>query len=148
MNRLLIVSLGFVALAGSASQAGAKTLKWMAGPPGLPAGATFAVVSGNPAKAGMFTIRAKLPANYTVAPHHHPTDEKVTVKSGGPLAYGMGDKIDQASAGSLQKGYHIIMTANMNHWASTTAATEIEISAMGPFAIVYVNPKDDPRTAK
>jgi hypothetical protein len=120
----------------------------MAGPPGLPAGATFAVVSGNPAKAGMFTIRAKLPANYTVAPHHHPTDEKVTVKSGGPLAYGMGDKIDQASAGSLQKGYHITMTANMNHWASTTAATEIEISAMGPFAIVYVNPKDDPRTAK
>jgi hypothetical protein len=148
MNRLLIVSLGFVALAGSASQAGAKTLKWMAGPPGLPAGATFAVVSGNPAKAGMFTIRAKLPANYTVAPHHHPTDEKVTVKSGGPLAYGMGDKIDQASAGSLQKGYHITMTANMNHWASTTAATEIEISGMGPFAIVYVNPKDDPRTAK
>jgi len=36
----------------------------------------------------------------------------------------------------------------MNHWASTSAATEIEVSAMGPFSIVYVNPKDDPRNAK
>lgn len=143
MNRLLVFSIGVAAFAISPAQA--KTLKWMAGPPGLPAGATFAVVSGNPAKAGMFTIRARLPANYTVAPHHHPTDEKVSVKSGGPLAYGMGDKVNASAAGSLEKGYHITMTANMNHWASTTAATKIEITGMGPFAIIYVDPKDDPR---
>jgi hypothetical protein len=143
MKRLLIfTSCALLA----ASPAWAKTLKWMAGPPGLPAGSTFAVVSGNPGKAGMFVIRAKLPANYTIAPHHHPTDEKVSVKAGGPLAYGMGDKIDQSSAGSLQKGYHVTMTSGMNHWASTTAPTEIEVSGMGPFAIVYVDPKDDPRT--
>jgi quercetin dioxygenase-like cupin family protein len=147
MNRLLIVSLGFVALAGSAAQAKTTHLKWMAGPPGLPAGATFAVVSGNPGKAGMFTIRAKLPANYTVAPHHHPTDENVRVLSGA-LSYGMGDKVDRAAAGTLNKGYHITMQANMNHWAATTAPTEIQISGMGPFAIIYVDPKDDPRGAK
>ena len=46
----------------------------------------------------MFTIRAKLPANYAVPPHHHPTDEKVSVKSGGPLSYGMSDKLDKAKA--------------------------------------------------
>ena len=47
------------------------------GPPGLPAGAQLAVVSGDPGKAGKFTIRLKMPANYAVPPHHHPTDEMV-----------------------------------------------------------------------
>ena len=144
MRKLLFISLTAM-LAASAAQTKTTHAKWMAGPPGLPAGATFTVVSGDPGKAGMFTIRARLPANYTVPPHHHPTDEKVSVKEGGPLAYGMGDKIDQSSAGSLEKGYHVTLMANMNHWASTTAPTEIEVSAMGPFVITYVDPKDDPR---
>ena len=147
MRKLLFITLTAL-LAGSASGIQAKTAhhsKWMAGPPGLPAGSTFMVVSGDPGKAGMFTIRAKLPANYTIAPHNHPTDEKVSVKAGGPLAYGMGDKINTSAAGSLEKGYHVNLMANMNHWASTTAATEIEVSAMGPFAITYANPADDPR---
>ena len=51
----------------------------------------------------MFTIRAKLPANYTVPPHFHATDEKVSVKSGGPLTYGMGDKVDASSSGSTDR---------------------------------------------
>ena len=147
MRKLLFITLTAL-LAGSASGIQAKTAhhsKWMAGPPGLPAGSTFMVVSGDPGKAAMFTIRAKLPANYTVPPHHHATDEKVSVKAGGPLAYGMGDKINTSAAGSLEKGYHVNLMANMNHWASTTAATEIEVSAMGPFAITYANPADDPR---
>jgi len=147
MQRFLLLTASTL-LAASATGVQAKSahMKWMAGPPGLPAGSTFAVVSGDPGKAAMFTIRAKLPANYVVPPHHHATDEKVSVKSGGPLAYGMGDKVNPASAGSLTKGYHITMQAGMNHWASTTAPTEIEVTAMGPFAITYANPKDDPRT--
>jgi hypothetical protein len=144
MRKLLFISLTAL-LAASAAQTKTTHAKWMAGPPGLPDGATFTVVSGDPGKAGMFTIRAKLPANYTVPPHHHPTDEKVSMKAGGPLAYGMGDKIDQSSAGSLETGYHVTLMAKMNHWASTTAPTEIEVSAMGPFAITYVDPKEDPR---
>jgi hypothetical protein len=146
MRKLLILTLSTV-LAATATGAQAKGLKWMAGPPGLPAGSTFAVVSGNPGKAGMFTIRARLPANYVVPPHQHPTEEKVSVLSGGPFSYGMGDKIDRAAAGSIDKGYHVTMQAGMNHWASTgDAATTIQITAMGPFAITYANPKDDPRT--
>jgi hypothetical protein len=145
MKKLLLVSL--VALIG-ASPLQAKALKWGGPPPGIPAGAKMAVVSGDPTKEGEFTIRARLPANYVVPPHNHPTDEKVSVKSGGPLTYGMGDKMDKSNAGSLEKGYHVTMGAKMNHWVSTTDATEIEISGMGPFAITYVNPADDPRNAK
>ena len=94
----------------------------------------------------MFTIRAKLPANYVVPPHHHATDEKVSVKSGGPLAYGMGDKVDAANSGALTKGFHVTMESGMNHWVTATDPLELQISGKGPFAIVYVNPKDDPRT--
>ena len=147
MRKLLVVTVSTLLVAGSASglQAKSRGLKWMAGPPGLPAGATFAVVKGDPSKAGDFTIRAKLPANYTVAPHSHPTDETVRVRSGGPLSYGMGDKVDTAAAGSLTKGYHVIMQAGMHHWAASAQPTEIEVSGKGPFAITYVNPADDPR---
>lgn len=146
MNKLLLVSLAGLVVA---SPAQAKGLKWMDSTAvGLPAGAKLAVVSGDPSKEGMFVVRAQFPANYTVPPHHHPTDETVSVKSGGPLSYGMGDKQDASNAGSLEKGYHVTMQAPMNHWVSTSAPTEIEVKAMGPFQITYVNPKDDPRIAK
>src|SRR5689334_19970538 len=89
MKKLLLISLTALIAASPAtarthathagSHAKSHALKWMDGPPGLPAGAKFAVISGDPGKDGMFTIRAKLPANYAVPPHHHPTDEKVSV---------------------------------------------------------------------
>ena len=132
MKVLLIPLVALLA----ASPLNAKALKWIDGPPGLPGGSKFAVVSGDPGKEGTFTIRAKFPANYTVPPHSHPTDEKVSVKSGGPLSYGMGDKLDKANVGTLEKGYHVTLGAKMNHYAFTTT---------GPFAITYADPKDDPR---
>jgi len=132
----------------SATGAQAKGMKWMPAD-GLPAGAQMAVVKGDPSKAGSdFIIRLKTPANYTVPPHHHPTDEVVRVVSGGALTYGMGDKVDTANSGKLEKGYHVTMMANMNHWASATDPLVIQVNGTGPFAIVYVNPADDPRNKK
>jgi quercetin dioxygenase-like cupin family protein len=143
MNKMLLVSCAALI---AASPASGKGMKWMDGPAvGLPAGAKLAVVSGDPGKAGAFVIRAKFPANYTVPPHHHPTDEVVRVMGAGTLTYGMGDKVN-ANSGSLTKGYHVTMAAGMNHWVTTTDPVEIQVSGTGPFAIVYVDPKDDPRT--
>src|SRR4051812_44103866 len=65
-------------------------LKWMDGPPGLPPGAQFAVIKGDPGKTGNFTIGIKMPANYSIPAHWHPSDEHVTLVSG-KLAYGMSD---------------------------------------------------------
>ncbi|MES2327299.1 MAG: cupin domain-containing protein [Pseudomonadota bacterium] len=147
MKRILLVTASV--LLASATGAQAKGMKWMdATGAGLPAGAKMAVVSGNPAKAGKFVIRAKFPANYTVPPHHHPGDEAVRVMSAGSLTYGMGDKVDTASSGTLTKGYHVTMQAGMNHWVTTSTPLEIQVSGDGPFAITYVNPADDPRTKK
>src|SRR3954453_15123009 len=120
----------------AASPASGKGMKWMdAAGAGLPAGAKMAGVSGDPGKAGAFVIVAKFPANYTVPPHHHPTDEVVRVMDAGTLTYGMGDKVN-ANSGSLTKGYHVTMAASMNHWVTTTDPVEIQVSGTGPFQIV------------
>lgn len=146
MKHLMFLAVPLL-LAGSTAEAKAKPahMKWMAGPPGLPSGATFAVVSGDPGKAEMFKVQIRMPAGYTIAPHHHPTDEVVRVKSG-TLNYGMGDKLDKANAGQLtDPKTHVTMQAGMNHWVYTTDPAVIEVSGMGPFQITYVNPADDPR---
>jgi hypothetical protein len=158
MKRLIFLALPLLILAGPAVQAkkiaaaapAKKTapadLKWMDGPPGLPGGATFAVVSGDPNKKGMFTVQIRMPANYAVRPHWHPTDENVTLVSG-KLAYGMSDQLDRASAQSMNTSDKIVMKAKVHHWVFTGDGAEIQLSAMGPFLITYVDPADDPRGA-
>lgn len=69
----------------------------------------------------------------------------VSVLSGGALSYGMGDKLDRTNATTLNKGYHVVLGAGMNHWVFNTDPAEIQITAMGPFTITYAN-QDDPRT--
>lgn len=122
-------------------------LKWMDGPPGLPAGAQFAVKKGNPEKSGPFTIGIKVPAGYSVPPHWHPTDEHVTVVSG-KVAYGMSDRMNRTTATGLSAGQSVTMKAKEHHWVMSADGAEVEVSAVGPFKITYVNPADDPRGKK
>ena len=135
-----------VHLAAAQKAATPAVLTGGAAPAGLPAGAQLAVVSGNPAAAGAFTIRLKMPANYSVPAHWHPTDEKVSVVSG-KLAYGMSDRLNRTSAQGLNAGESVIMKAKMNHWVLTADGAEIEVGGTGPFKITYVNAADDPRGA-
>lgn len=148
MTRLLFVSLTAL-LVGSAaqSQVNPANLKWAAGPPGLPKGGLFTVLSGDPGKEGLFTIRARFPAGYVVPPHSHPSDELVTVING-QLSLGMGDKAVRAKAKTLVRGGFVRVEAKMNHYAFTRTGATIQITAQGPFAINYVNPADDPRNKK
>ena len=145
MKRLMLLALPLL-LAGSA--AGGKSspaaLKWMDGPPALPAGVQLAVVKGDPGKKGPFVIHLKMPANYAVPAHWHPTDEQVTLVSG-KLAYGMSDKVERLNATALAQGDSVVMKAKMHHWVVTADGAEVEVSAVGPFQITYVNPANDPR---
>ena len=70
-------------------------------PPSLPKGAMIAVLSGDPSKDGPFVVRLKMPANYQISAHHHPTTENVTVLSGSFHA-GMGDKLDADKGQTLR----------------------------------------------
>lgn len=133
-------------LATSAAQAKGKPaeLKWGDAPPALPPGAQMAVVSGDPTKAGKFIIQLKMPSNYSVPAHWHPTDEKVTLVSG-KLSYGMSDRLDRAAAQPLAEGASVTMKAKMHHWVLTGDGATVEVSATGPFKITYVDPSTDPR---
>jgi len=126
----------------------ASDMQWGPGPESLPSGAQMSVLDGDPSKAGApFVIRAKLPDGYKVPPHWHPTDENITVISG-TFTAGLGDKWDDAKMSTLKAAGYAKMPKNMHHYAGAKGETIIQISAIGPFAITYVNPTDDPRTKK
>ena len=57
----------------------ADGLKWGPAPPVFPKGAQIAVLSGDPFKDGLYVVRLKMPANYKIAAHWHPTSEYVTI---------------------------------------------------------------------
>lgn len=123
---------------------------WGAAPPLLPPGAQIAVLAGNPMTQGRYTVRLKFPASYAIPPHSHPTDENVVVISG-ELTFGMGNVLtkDAATNKTLGTGGYALMPANMNHFAYTgSEETTIILYGEGPVEFKYVNPADDPRTAK
>lgn len=143
----------FAAVIGVAASQGApppahvmttpSELKWGDPPPVFEKGASFAVVSGDPGKPGIYVVRLKMPAGYKIAPHWHPTDEHVTVISG-QLALGMGDKIDEKSAKALPPGSYALLPAKMHHYAMAKSDAVVQVHGIGPFALTYVNPADDP----
>ena len=121
----------------------AGDIKWGPAPNVLPPGAQIAVVSGDPFKDALYVVRLKLPSNYEIPAHNHPTSEYVTVLSG-DLHVGMGDKLDRQKGLALQVGGFVEASGKMNHYAWTSSETVVQIHGQGPFAITYVNPADDP----
>jgi Cupin domain len=123
----------------------AADTKWGPAPDALPSGAQFAVIDGDPGKAGMpFVVRLKMPDGYKIMPHWHPTDESVTVLSG-TFSAGMGDTWADTSMTTLKAGEYARMPKMMHHYAAAKGETVVQVHGVGPFAITYVNPKDDPR---
>lgn len=150
LSAMALMAFGIIGLARAADMPAplqAAEIKWGPAPPVLPAGAQMAVLAGDPGGQGLVTLRLKLPAGYVIPPHWHPTDEHVTVISGS-LALGMGDKLNRSSSKMLTAGGYGIAPANMHHFAWTKAGAIVQVNLMGPFAITYVNPADDPSHGK
>ena len=141
---ILGAGLALVAVtAASAQTLDGGDLKWGPAPAVFPKGAELAVLSGDPFKPGVFVLRVKMPAGYKIQAHHHPTDEMVTVISG-DFALGMGDKFDSAKGMKFKSGGFVNAMAGMNHYAWTTSGAVVQVTAVGPFGMTYVDPKDDP----
>jgi quercetin dioxygenase-like cupin family protein len=118
-------------------------LKW-ADVPSLPPGAKVAVIEGPLDQATPFTIRLQLPADYKIPAHWHPAIEHVTVLSG-TFNLGMGDKLDPTKTKALSAGSMAIMQPKTNHFAWTKEETIVQVHGVGPWAVNYVDPADDPR---
>jgi quercetin dioxygenase-like cupin family protein len=121
-------------------------LVFSAAPPVFPFGATMAVIQGDPSVAGeVFTVRLRFPDGYVLPAHWHPTDEFVSVVSGTFLV-GLGDAFDESALlPPLEAGDFVLAPANANHFATARGQTEVQVHAVGPFELTYVNPDDDPR---
>jgi quercetin dioxygenase-like cupin family protein len=145
---LLLVSASLLS-AKTATTAKSKTtksttLKWGPAPAEFPKGARMAVVSGDPSKKGEFVIQLSMPAGYKLPPHFHPTDETVEVKKGTFLV-GMGDTFDLKATKPMRVGDKGTIAEQMHHFAAAKGATVVSVTAMGPFAMTYVNPADNPQ---
>jgi mannose-6-phosphate isomerase-like protein (cupin superfamily) len=119
-------------------------LEWKPASPMLPAGAQSIVLSGDPRQPGPFTVRLKLPDGYKVPPHWHPADEHVTVLSG-TFGISTGEQFDPSKGMEIGPGGFTVMPTGVRHFAWTKGETVIQVHALGPWAINYVNPADDPR---
>ena len=122
-------------------------MTWQDAPPGLPAGAKIAVLSGDPSKAELFSIRLKFPPNYKIPAHTHSFDEHVAVVSGS-LEMGIGNQAGSSQQKSFPTGSYTLFPANKAHFAMSKGETIVHIYGMGPFSITYLNPAEDPRNKK
>jgi quercetin dioxygenase-like cupin family protein len=103
----------------------------------------MAVLQGDPSTSNEFTVRLRFPNGYRIAPHTHPTIENVTVLKGTFLA-GMGEKFDEAALKAFGRDAFASIPANHAHYAMARGQTIVQVHAMGPFQLTYVNPADDP----
>jgi quercetin dioxygenase-like cupin family protein len=142
-SSVVLAVIALLALHAVAVSAQEQKLTWGPAPPVFPAGARMAVLQGDPSKTDVFTVRLEFPNGYRVAPHYHPTDEGVTVIQG-QFLIGMGDTVNVAKTMRLQAGGFAVAPAGMHHYAIARGRTIVQVHAMGPFALTYVNPADDP----
>lgn len=108
-------------------------------------GAEIGVVSGDPDKEGSpFVLRLRYHGKSRIPPHWHPNDEHITVLSG-TFRIGMGTSGDEHATTALAAGAYAFVAAKMAHYAWADADTTVQVHGIGPFAINYVNPADDPK---
>jgi quercetin dioxygenase-like cupin family protein len=153
-NRLLITAMiaaVCASLPGAAfGQAGEhkmiapQDITWRPGPPSVPPGAEAAALYGDPSKEGLFAFRLKLPRDYHIPPHTHPKPEVVTVISG-IVRVGMGTSADRDKAQAMPAGSLFAMSPDVVHYVFTDEEAVVQLNSTGPWAVNYVNPKDDPR---
>jgi len=121
-------------------------VQWKDAPPSLPKGCKIAVLEGDPAKPGPFSMRIKFPAGTRMPPHWHPADERATVLKG-TLKMGLGDVFDESSTTPVASCGFSLMPAGTHHFGWFPEETILQLNGNGPWKAIYVN-TEDPRNAK
>jgi quercetin dioxygenase-like cupin family protein len=121
-----------------------EDVKWMsfeAYPPSV----HMAILVGDPTKPGPFTIRARVPGGMKMMPHTHPEDRIYTVISG-VFYIALGEQFDERKLTAYAPGSVVVLPGNQPHfhWAKS-GEYMVQITAMGPLGMDYVDPEHDPR---
>lgn len=111
----------------------------------FPPSVRLAVVVGQPAEAGPYVIRVKVPRDVKLMPHSHPEDRVYTVISG-VFYIGLGDRFEAEKLLAYPPGSVIVLPGNTPHFHWAKSGEYItQVSAIGPLGLTYINAEDDPR---
>ena len=116
-----------------------KEIKWVKGN-----GSETAVLVGDPAKPGPYTLRLKFPKGFRIAPHSHPDYREVTILSG-TFATGYGDKFDTGNLKILPSGSFYTEPANVPHYIEIADDVVLQVSGTGPSERRFINPPGSPK---
>jgi ketosteroid isomerase-like protein/quercetin dioxygenase-like cupin family protein len=117
------------------TMSGGTTLQW--GDlvvPGFDPGAKIAVIHGDPAGTGDYTLRLQFPDGYHFPLHWHPKAEHLPVLSGSFLL-GMGTKEVRGTEKTYAPGDFLYLPAKNTHFGGARGVTVIQLHGIGPFAI-------------
>ena len=119
-------------------------VKWMPFK-ALAPGAQIAVIYGDPFKPELYVMLLKYPPNFKVLPHFHPIEQVATVLSG-TIYSGLGESFDPNKLTMFPAGSVYTEPVKTPHFSETRAEGVIlQVTGVGPNAMQYVNPSDDPR---
>lgn len=118
-------------------QVDGASLDWRAAPPGMPAGIQTAVLEGDPRQAGAFTLRLRAPAGVQIAPHTHPSPERVTVLSGA-IGVAFGTHADAGPLRVFRGGDFYLNPPGAPHHVRFVEDSVIQITGQGPWKLDYL----------
>lgn len=148
-NKTLGLAIAFVFCMAFAARASAAQsplvvtpdkIHWMPGTGALK-GTQVAVLDGDPARTGEYTMRIKFPDGMRLPVHIHNHPERITVISG-TLLVAVGDKIVPANKMVvLTPGAYADVPPGLHHYAMARGETIIQISSEGPRSMTAVHMK-------
>jgi uncharacterized protein (TIGR02246 family) len=121
----------------------AAGINWTDAPPspGFDPGVKMAVLHGNPAAKGDYTLRLRMPAEYKFPVHWHPGAEHVTVLWG-TFMLGMGSNNDWTVVRTYSPGDFIYVPGRHSHFGGAgRSVTVIQLHGEGPFETFLGSPK-------
>jgi anti-sigma factor ChrR (cupin superfamily) len=150
VGKVCVALLGIAALTVAASSQDKKEameahkivhfgdLKWTP----IIKGCDIAPVAGDMNAEGTpFVLRIRCADGAKIPAHWHPTDENVTVLKGTFLV-GMGETFDESKMQTMNVGNFVTVAKEMRHYAMSKGETIVQVHAMGPFKVNWVNPSE------
>jgi uncharacterized protein (TIGR02246 family) len=109
--------------------------------PGFAPGVKIAVIHGNPAAKGDYTLRLRFPAEYKFPVHWHPGGEHLTVLWG-TFMLAMGSTEDWTTVRTYAPGDFLYIPARHSHFGGAgRSVTVIQLHGEGPFQLFLGSPK-------
>jgi anti-sigma factor ChrR (cupin superfamily) len=104
-------------------------------------GVKFAMIQGDPAKPGLYVIRAKFSPGTMTRPHWHPDERYVTVISG-TWYTGEGDNFEPDKTTPLKAGSFMLHPGKAHHYdGAKDEEVIVQIVGIGPSGTTLIHPE-------